>query len=83
MNIPIPLFFYYKSSDSESFWSFPLPTASSAKLSSQELNVAKHVLEQINVVIPKIIPNLNIKIEELSKQLNDKGEKITYSRGCF
>ena len=77
MNIPIPLFFYYKSSDnSESFGVFPLPTASSAKLSSQELNVAKHVLEQINVVIPKIIPNLNIKIEELSKQLNDKGEEL-------
>lgn len=77
MDFPIPLYFYYELPDrNQTFGVFPLPTKSSAKLSSKELNVAKHVLEQINIVIPKIIPKLSINIKELSKQLDDDGEEL-------
>uniref|UniRef100_UPI00254D6DB2 AAA family ATPase n=1 Tax=Lactococcus garvieae TaxID=1363 RepID=UPI00254D6DB2 len=77
MDFPIPLYFYYEfANQKKAFGVFPLPTESSAQLSSKELDVAKHVLEQINVVIPKIIPKLSINIKELSKQLDDDGKEL-------
>lgn len=73
MNLPIPLHFYYEESDQRTFGVLPLPISRSAKISPRELQIVKKVFEQINIVLPNIIPGLNIGIKELTQQLDNDG----------
>ncbi|HAR1782160.1 MULTISPECIES: AAA family ATPase [Enterococcus] len=86
MNFPIPLHFYLEESGQRAFGVLPLPTAKAAIITPLQLEIVKRVFDQINVVLPNIIPDLKIGIKELSKQLADDGKEqliveVTSERG--
>ena len=74
-NSPIPLHFYYEDKKQMAYGVLPLPTANSATIAPTKLSIVKNVFDQINVVLPNIIPGVQIGIKELSKQLNDDGQE--------
>ncbi|MCK1202117.1 AAA family ATPase [Streptococcus uberis] len=76
MGAPLPMYFYYNNNGRAISGVFPLPTNSSTKISERELGIVENVITQINMVLPQLVPNLEIGVKVLSNELDNKGDIV-------
>lgn len=74
----IPMIFSYRTQNGGVLGRITLPVNRSGVLSEKKIDIAKNIIEQINQVLPQIIPNLKIGIKTLNEQLS-KDNKIEYN----
>lgn len=76
-NIVLPISFYIGiTTNTSATGTMPLPTDGTSIISKKHFELAELVFEQINGVLPNVIPGLNIEMEILEgNRKNDKGEE--------
>ena len=72
----LPMQFFYQNSKEKAYGFLSLPISSSGTLSKIELEMSKNIIQQINIVLPMIIPKMQLEIKEIGVELDDKGKEI-------
>ena len=73
-NIAMPLSFQINKQESLSGGEFPI-FFEPKLLEKDKLKILKEIIEQLNIVMKEIIPNLSISIKNYGVELSDKGEE--------
>ena len=72
----IPMIFSYRTPNGNVLGRIHLPANRSGILTKKMLDVATNILEQINQVLPYIIPDLTLDIRVLNEQLSKDNERV-------
>lgn len=73
--IVMPFLFAYKSEEGEVLGTIPLDINKKDAVSPDHFRVLQSVVKQINMVLPAIIPGIEVKLLELSRYLDDDGDE--------
>jgi len=75
-DILIPLSFKCKSDSGMSYGKLGLSLNQPNEFKIKEYETVKNIIDQMNIVLKKIIPNLSVIIKELGSQFNEKSEEV-------
>lgn len=75
-DILIPLSFKCKSDSGMSYGKLGLSLNQPNEFKMQEYEIVKNIIDQMNIVLKKIIPNLSVIIKNLGLQFNEKSEEV-------
>lgn len=75
-DILIPLSFKCRSDSGMSYGKLGLSLNQPNEFKIEEYEVVKNIIDQMNIVLKKIIPNLSVTIKDLGLQFNEKSEEV-------
>ena len=75
-DILIPLSFKCKSDSRMSYGKLGLSLNQPNEFKIKEYETVKNIIDQMNIVLKKIIPNLSVIIKDLGSQFNEKSEEV-------
>ncbi|MDD3307192.1 MAG: AAA family ATPase [Acetobacterium sp.] len=75
MNILIPFSFRIDSKTGSAHGEYPLALTGDTLINEEEYELTKKIIQQINVVLSKIVPDLQLEVLEKSSEYSKNGEK--------